>query len=197
MTWASAGRKIWNGPFYVGRLERPITFGEALLKLLEVAWRIVVTIVGSAIAAGLALYLVITWWPKLFPPLNKRLVTIAQYDPRSCAKGFPVLVTIRNPTKTTIGSVNVHLAARLPGHSTDLNVSEYSRDFDIVMKPYQIWQWCLKANGLPDGSDEAALVYTADVGYVEEYTGPDVTKPMPPVPTITAPPIRLAPDNAS
>ncbi len=32
-------RAVWNGPFFIGPLTQPISFGSALMKILEVMWR--------------------------------------------------------------------------------------------------------------------------------------------------------------
>lgn len=43
---------LWNGPFHVGPLERPVSTGDAILKILETAWRaglllIAILLIGS------------------------------------------------------------------------------------------------------------------------------------------------------
>lgn len=37
--WRALAVSVWNGPFYIGKLERPVSTGEAILKIMETAWR--------------------------------------------------------------------------------------------------------------------------------------------------------------
>lgn len=32
-------KALWNGPFYIGKLEKPISVAEVMLKFLETVWR--------------------------------------------------------------------------------------------------------------------------------------------------------------
>lgn len=32
-------KKIWKGPFYVGRRPRPLSFGDIIMKMMEKLWR--------------------------------------------------------------------------------------------------------------------------------------------------------------
>lgn len=62
-------RAIWNGPFYIGPLSRPVSVGDVLLKALETLWRAILSMVVLLIAGGLG----IAAWvqivePTFFPP---------------------------------------------------------------------------------------------------------------------------------
>ena len=53
-------RKIWNGPFYVGELEQPISMGAAFLKVFEVAWRIfIIAVIGAILLVGVITLLIV------------------------------------------------------------------------------------------------------------------------------------------
>lgn len=49
-------RLVWNGPFHIGKLSPPVSVGDALLKMLETAWRLILTVVGLLFLIGLALF---------------------------------------------------------------------------------------------------------------------------------------------
>ena len=74
-------RAIWNGPFYAGPLVRPVSVGDAILKLLETIWRASVAII--ALAAGLgavALGWVYAIEPVFFPPASSKVKISAEFD---------------------------------------------------------------------------------------------------------------------
>ncbi|GLT02200.1 hypothetical protein GCM10007897_36050 [Sphingobium jiangsuense] len=49
---------IWNGPFYIGQITRPVSIGDVLMKLLETAWRalIIAAVAFSIIGTSLSLW---------------------------------------------------------------------------------------------------------------------------------------------
>jgi hypothetical protein len=99
-------RAIWNGPFFIGPLTRPVSVGDVMMKVLETAWRAAVLIVG-AVGAFVA-------WSSIQSSLNERarnaakLKTdvIANYDREACPASAPIRVLIGNRSNRTLSWVS-------------------------------------------------------------------------------------------
>jgi hypothetical protein len=76
-----AVRAVWNGPFHIGKLSRPVSVGDVLLKMLETMWRGAIGLIGVVVSvvAAYALWAEVLS-PNLFPPLASRIVAKASYD---------------------------------------------------------------------------------------------------------------------
>lgn len=48
-------RAVWDGPFYIGPLSRPVSVGDVLLKTLETLWRAILSIVALLVVGGLGI----------------------------------------------------------------------------------------------------------------------------------------------
>ena len=48
---------IWRGPFYVGPLVRPVSTGDAILKVMETIWRLIVVFFVLGVVAAIFLIL--------------------------------------------------------------------------------------------------------------------------------------------
>lgn len=172
----------WNGPFYVGKLTRPVYAGDAALKLLEVIWKAAVAVILLAAGAGALLALILWSGPILSPPLSKSIQAVVVYDAKRCPAAYPLVATIYNQSSKMVGSVSFRVAARVPNKSTDLNSSWEAYDNDTVMRPHSYVEACYRLPRLPEDQAPAGLIYTAEVTTAAPYDGPDVTR-IPPPPT--------------
>lgn len=129
-----AAKTIWSGPFSVGSLTQPISLGAAILKILEVVWKGIVSLLLGIAAVSI---LVGAWQPinlALNPSFESQLVGEAHFDPELCAKDFPIVVIVRNDSKRSLASAQIDLVIRQPGRSTNLNRGP-SGDWDAIVKP--------------------------------------------------------------
>jgi hypothetical protein len=67
---------VWNGPFYIGKLERPLSLGDVAMKLLETVWRASVLAV-CAVAGIVACIAVVETLPEPKPLHEKVEASIA------------------------------------------------------------------------------------------------------------------------
>ncbi|GLT02988.1 hypothetical protein GCM10007897_44250 [Sphingobium jiangsuense] len=176
-------RTIWNGPFYIGKVTRPASVGDVLMKLLETAWRLVVS---AALLAG-----VVSIWfgylnDKLFPPLKDQIEISASWDdgtmvslppkigvkadtPLKCEGNWPVRVQFFNRSSKTVSLVAFSIQAHQPNRSMD--VSEYTptRESDVIIPPRMGYSQCWSVPIKP-GYDPSKLIYEANVDWVYENT---------------------------
>ena len=99
-------RAVWNGPFYVGPLTRPISVGDVLMKLLETLWRAAVIMV-AAVAALLAMLW--TQDKRASDARDKALrntTVAASYDPDTCGFARPIKVLVTNTGKRPLSYVS-------------------------------------------------------------------------------------------
>jgi hypothetical protein len=99
-------RSIWNGPFYIGPLERPISVGDVLMKVLETLWRTGLVIVGLATTL---LVLVLGWTWKTSEDQKRALQQIqisVRYAPDICGEDRPLLVTLTNDGRQKVSSLS-------------------------------------------------------------------------------------------
>ena len=99
-------RVIWNGPFYIGKLERPVSVGDAIMKVLETAWRGAVIIVAAF--AALFSYIAYDSWSKSRAEAAALTTTeiVASYNPAVCGDSQPIEVVIGNSGRRTLSYVS-------------------------------------------------------------------------------------------
>jgi hypothetical protein len=144
----SATKALWNGPFYVGKLERPISVGEALLKLFETAWRAGVLfiifwiVVIAAIAMGVGI-------EALRQPNAKDMTaSVRLFDP-GCGVEFPITTRVQNRSWFADAKV-IHLsvAASRKGSSENL-ISAPAVDHTALTRPSRSTDLCWQFSDLP------------------------------------------------
>lgn len=173
-TFGVVVRRVWNGPFYIGKLEQPATVGDVLLKVLETLWRAFLVLIALSL---LFLFLTLAWYgvlsPTLFPPLSKSITISATYDagiapivylgpkpskPFRCTKDYPIKIEFHNTSRTTVRSVAFDISANAQSHST--NLAQFPSYFtsDVVMAPGTGWIQCYNVL-VQTGYDLASLEY--------------------------------------
>lgn len=97
---------IWNGPFHIGKLSRPVSVGDVMMKVLETVWRAAVIAVGLA-STGIALLALHLWRTEQRNEAAERALVIdAQANFTECSSDAPILVSIRNGGSGTVGYVS-------------------------------------------------------------------------------------------
>jgi hypothetical protein len=113
-------RAIWNGPFYIGKLERPISVGDALMKVLETLWRaaIVALVAFGLFVAALSYD---SWRQNRRDEVAGRTVVIdARANFSVCPSDYPILVAIRNEGRKTISYVSYRIEIIDPALSVNI-----------------------------------------------------------------------------
>ncbi len=174
-------QKVWNGPFYIGALSRPVSVGDALLKTLETLWRAIILILAVLLVAGVALA---AWFqaiqPVFFPPLEKRILANASFDdgsalipsglgekPFRCAREYPIKVAFTNTSSVTVGSINFSIEGRAANRSTNVVQMAGGHTLDSVIAPGYTTQSCWSVIVEP-GFDPKDLFYEVDVWSASE-----------------------------
>lgn len=169
-------RKVWNGPFFIGTLTRPVSLGDALLKALETLWRTAVLLIALVALAALALAL---WLqaiqPVFFPSLEKRILATVSYDdgstplppsfgkkPFRCDADYPLKITFTNLSDVTVGTLNFSIEGRAPNRSTNVVQNAGWRSTDSVIPPDYKSESCWSVEVEP-GYDAKGLVYKVEV----------------------------------
>lgn len=79
MLWTIV-KTIWNGPFHVGPLTRPVSVGDVFLKVLETVWRSFIVLLSLAlVVTGAIVIWTFVLQPTFFPPLAKKIKATAVY----------------------------------------------------------------------------------------------------------------------
>lgn len=166
-----AARAVWNGPFWIGPLTRPVSTGDAILKVLETIWKGIVVLLAAALSVGMAAW-TYNLVASLFTarPLNELILGKARYDVKACEKEFPILVELENRSKLTLGKVSFHLIVRQPGRSTDLNDELSDWDSDAVIPPSTRAWACWTVPELSEKLDPSVLQYSVKVNWANEFT---------------------------
>lgn len=155
-----AARAIWNGPFFIGPLTRPVSVGDVLMKLFETAWRGLVCIIGALIVIGAA---AIGWEqlsPKLFPPLRTKIEASVTYDdgskpvievgpagdtvrskPFRCNLDQPLKLRFRNNSEKEVGHLTLEISARREGYSDNVINNGY-QSVGIRIPAKRSWVGC-------------------------------------------------------
>lgn len=191
-------KSIWNGPFYIGKLAQPVSVGDVLLKIMEVLWRGIITIVGLllGVAAAIAGYIyVIT--PVFFPPAKESLEASAAYtagnvqppplvstvidgaptipskqefEQAPCDPKYPVRVTIYNNGDKPVSKMRFYLEGYQPNLSTNFVDQIISYTSDSIIRPGHGWSNCYSVN-TRDQVDPKKLSFKVDLldaAFVEE-----------------------------
>lgn len=183
-------RAVWNGPFYIGPLSRPVSVGDVLLKTLEVLWRMVISTVVLIliIALGIAAWVQLIE-PTFFPPLKAQISATAIYDdgtkewPPSlngkrfrCTPDYPIQVEFRNQSKTTIGHLDFAIEGRPANRSDNVVQQAAWMQSDEIIPPGYSWQGCWAVT-VPEGVSPRSLDYKVVVWGATEADAN--TKPKP------------------
>lgn len=167
-----AARAVWNGPFYVGKLTRPVPWSEAFLKVLETLWRGVLVAAFCLVAVVALIFLSDEMNP--YSPPSESAEALFELNSGKCAAPFPNWVGFHNLTDKEIGKVVYTLKATMPGRSSDLLATEYgtspSYTSDVIIAPGKYgglcWPMPTTANGAAVAAPET-LIWTIDVSTVE------------------------------
>jgi hypothetical protein len=125
---------IWSGPFSIGPLVQPVSVGSAILKIIEVLWK--VSIVGLLfLLAAFVFFRTLEYFEEAAnPSLGSQIVASAKYDPLACGKENPIAVKLENNSQSKLNSANVDIIITLTGRSTNLNKNP-SVDWDLILDP--------------------------------------------------------------
>jgi hypothetical protein len=87
-----------------------------------------------------------------------------RYDPTICPEGYPISVSFKNGSSKTIKRVAWNIAARKPGHSSnvieyDLYRSEYSTSYssDKILAPGAVYALCYTSPKLQAGLSPSSV----------------------------------------
>jgi len=191
-------RAVWNGPFYIGPLSRPVSVGDVLLKALETLWRAFVSIVVLIVAIGLGIAAwVLIIEPTFFPPLKTQVSAIATYDdgsavmppaigakPVRCSPEYPLKIVFRNASKKSIGHLDFSIEGRPTNRSNDVLEGASWRQADTIIPAGYTWQSCW-AVAVEQGFDAKALDYKVEIWGATEADVNARFKPVEPTPTAT------------
>lgn len=173
---------VWNGPFHVGQLTRPVSVGDVILKMLETLWRALVLIVVVPI---IVLLIVVIWQyivdPTFFPPLKNKIEATARWDdgvapivtigsgqkPFRCSKEYPLKVEFYNRSRRIVRDTSFSVVANLPNRSTNVFEHYFSAHLDAVMQPQSGWTQCY-AIQLQSGIDPSSVEYKVTIDAVSE-----------------------------
>lgn len=98
-------RAIWNGPFYIGPIARPISVGDVLMKLLETLWRAAVIMVAAFAALLAILWVVDKRASDAQEKALRNTTVVASYDPDTCGFARPIAVLVTNNGKLPLSYV--------------------------------------------------------------------------------------------
>lgn len=181
-------QSIWNGPFFVGKLTQPVSVGDVLLKILEVLWRAIISIIALGLSiAGYAYY----FHPVLYPPVEDSISANALYaanlpepppvvrsaaslpsrdeiESKPCAKDFPIRVLIFNNGSKPVTSISFQLEGYAEGYSK--NYVEYdmgTQTSDRILAPNAGFSGCYRVR-TKDGIQPETLTYKVDVRSASE-----------------------------
>jgi len=122
-------RAIWNGPFYIGQLTRPVSVGDAIMKVLETAWRALV-IVFALVLACLALIFFTAWRDqakseKIRADVNAATSVSAAANFEACGPAFPIQVRITNAGDRELDYVTFRIKVIDPQDDRDITPSHF------------------------------------------------------------------------
>lgn len=169
--------RVWNGPFHVGSLTRPVSVGDAILKVLETLWRVLVLVI---VVPVFVLLIVAIWQyiidPTLFPPLKNKVQATARWDdgaapivttvgapkPFRCTKDYPIKVEFYNRSRRTIRDTSFSIEANIPGRSSNVVDHYFSAHLDAIMQPQNGWTQCFSVE-LQPGLDPSSVEYKVTI----------------------------------
>lgn len=186
-------RAVWNGPFYIGPLSRPVSVGDVLLKTLETLWRAILSIVVLLVVGGLG----IAAWvrviePTFFPALKTQISAIATYDdgsaklppaigekPFRCSPDYPIRVAFKNNSKTAIGHLDFSIEGRPANRSDNVVEGAAWRQADTIIPAGYTWQSCW-AVSVGQGLSPETLDYKVSIWGATEADANAKFQPVPP-----------------
>lgn len=190
-------RAVWNGPFYIGPLSRPVSVGDVLLKTLETLWRAVLSIVVLLVVGGLGIAAWVQFVePTFFPPLKTQIIATATYDdgsaklppaigdkPIRCSPDYPIKVAIKNNSETTIGHLDFSIEGRPANRSDNVIEGGAWRQADTIIPAGYTWQSCW-AVSVEQGFALETLDYKIEIWGAKEADANAQFKPSPPPPSV-------------
>ena len=184
-------RSIWNGPFYVGRLSSPVSVGDVLLKILETAWRAVISLITLALAfAAIAASWVLVIEPTFFPPLKSQIEVSVRYDdgsgpppiriapageagafddePFRCTPDYPFAVRFTNHSAVIIGQISFEIKGYRRGYSEPISSYTPFLESSTIIKPGYWVESCWSGPALPESSSPEGLIYRVEIFHAEK-----------------------------
>lgn len=159
-------RSIWRGPFYVGPLVRPVSTGDAILKVMETIWRFIVIFFVLGVVAAIFLIFMILWENTNRQPSISDIVKVSVVQNRKVCidPAYPLLVKFDNPSHKTVKNIHFTIVVQEQGHSNNLNAELASRESDQIIPPKSFGTQCWSK---PDLKAQPArpLVYSANIDY--------------------------------
>lgn len=206
-------RAIWNGPFHVGRLSSPVSVGDVLLKILETAWRALVSLIALALAfAAIAASWLLVIEPTVFPPLASKIDASVRYDdgsgpppiriapageagasddePFRCTPEYPFAVRFTNQSSETIGKISFEIEAYRRGYSEPVSSYTPFLESSTIIRPGYWVESCWSGPALPESTTPQGLIYRAEI-YRAEKVDPALADNIAPAIPPPAPPALL------
>jgi hypothetical protein len=179
---------IWNGPFHVGKLAQPVSVGDVLLKILEVLWRAIISIIVLGVSVAGYVYYV---HPVLYPPAKDSISAKALYaanlpepppvvrtgasfpssdeiERKPCAKDFPVRISVFNNGSKPVTDIRFELEGYIEGYSD--NYVEYdvrNLTSDRILPPQRGFSGCYRVR-TKDGIQPETLTYKVNIWSASE-----------------------------
>jgi hypothetical protein len=199
-------RSVWNGPFYIGPLARPVSVGEVLLKLLETLWRAALSIIVLVVivVAGVLVWVQFLQ-PALFPALASQIIATASFDdgtapappsigegearPFRCSPDYPVKILFQNTSDRTVRHLSFSIRATESGQTGNLVTDGEWREANSAIPAGYTWSSCWSVSVL-QGLSSKDLIYAVEIRDASEVgsywrdTASMSTTPLPaPTPT--------------
>ncbi|WP_157783472.1 hypothetical protein [Rhizorhabdus wittichii] len=167
--WKTILVGIWNGPFHMPPLARPVSVGDVLLKILETIWRGLIGLVAIAALIAGAIYL---WVEYVGPrPLGEKIIGHAVIDKKVCSdEKYPLAIALTNSSSKSIGSVRFDIEARRRGNSANLN--EYDSRYPETTWIINPKSWIRQCWALPpalENEDLSDVIFTVKVLWATEF----------------------------
>jgi hypothetical protein len=156
-----AARAIWNGPFYIGTLVRPVSLGEVAMKVLETTWRAAILFL-AAIAMFTAVAVAWNARPKL-QSLADQIVGTARLGNRDCDANYPLHVALQNNSRERVGTISFSVEAYEPGRSTNLAAMDDTFTSDVIIPANMTFSSCWEAPSLIEERAIANLRFVVNV----------------------------------
>ena len=151
-------RAIWNGPFYIGRLEQPVTVGDVLMKCLETLWRGLIVLVCCAVAALALLFGGIELQDRQAERERGAIATTVSSYPAACSPAYPLSIQFTNTSKRTVTGFSYSLQGFEEGRSRDLaGYGDRYLSEDHILGPGVGLQTCRRLTGDMERADRVAV----------------------------------------
>jgi hypothetical protein len=159
----TAARAVWNGPFYIGKLARPVSLGDVAMKLLETIWRGAILLVAAiTVATVVAIALDARPVP---PALKDQIVGAASVGNPDCDATYPLHVALQNKSKERVGTIMFNLEAYEPGRSTNLLPLTRSSEYisDLIIPAGKTGTMCFQVPPLTEERPIAGLRFVINI----------------------------------